>query len=356
MMYESYTQTRSKAKNTKAVSHIPAPRIGPPIKKVIEPKKVSFAEPVEQESTENNVPTQMRPNVELSPKVDRRLTQAVKDDNFTKYNSTAYKSRAPVELGLDIEKLVETVLDLEINIPLRNLAGVSGAIQKEIRKQVTKTRLPVEPHAHVTLQEERPYIRLENVPITVETLVQYSTDESLDGCIVASDPVLQYLAEHSDVRPSELIVASPSEPLRAIYAVLNRVGQEECLIDNGSMIVSMAKNIAIQLGLTWDPSIQINMESASNHVEKTLGLARNTSFCVGGLTLFLQVHILEDPPYRVLLGRPFDTHANSVVQTRSDGTSELVLTDPNTKRIAIVPTYERGVGPEELQKQKYQSF
>ena len=356
LRFENYAYTRAKSKNTKENSHIPAPRLGPPTKKAAEPKKVSFTEPVEQASTENPMPTRVAPNVELSPKVDKRLTQPVKDDTFTKYNPTAYKSRAPVELGLDIEKLVETVLDLEINIPLRNLAGVSGAIQKEIRKQVTKTRLPVEPQANVTLQKEKSYIRLPNIPATVGTFIQYKSDDIPEGYIVADDPVLQYLASHSDVKPSELIVASPSEPLRAIYAIINRVGQEECLIDNGSMIVSMAKDVAIQLGLTWDPSIQINMESASNHVEKTLGLARNICFQVGGLNLLLQVHILEDPPYRVLLGRPFDAHASSIVQTKENGSSELVLTDPNTKRIAIVPTYERGVGPEELQKQKYQSF
>ena len=325
MMY-NYTQTQSKAKMTKNTSHIPAPRIGPPTKKVSQPEKVSIIEPVEQESTDNTMPIRVAPNVELSPKVDRRLTQAAKDDTFTKFSSTAYKSRAPVELGLDIEKLVETVLDLEINIPLRNLAGVSGAIQKEIRKQVTKTRLPVEPQIDNTSTREKNYILLGDTQIAAERCVQFESDKIPDGHIVANDPVLQYLAEHSDVKPSELVVASSSEPLRAIYTVVNQVGQEECLIDNGSMIVSMAKSVAIQLGLTWDPSIQINMESASNHVEQTLGLARNTSFRVGGLDLFLQVHILEDPPYRILLGRPFDTYAKSILQTREDGSSELVLT------------------------------
>jgi hypothetical protein len=37
-----------------------------------------------------------------------------------------------VEVGIDIEKIVESVLDLEISVPLRSLAGVSGHIQKEI--------------------------------------------------------------------------------------------------------------------------------------------------------------------------------------------------------------------------------
>jgi hypothetical protein len=122
------------------------------------------------------------------------------------------------------------------------------------------------------------------------------------------------------------------------------------------MIVSMAREAAVQLGLNWDPSIRINMESASNHVEKTLGLAKNVRFAVGGLNLYLQVHILENPPYKVLLGRPFGSLTCSTVKNKSDGSSDIILTDPNTKVVATVPTYERGVGPEELQKQRYQGF
>ena len=82
------------------------------------------------------------------------------------------------------------------------------------------------------------------------------------------------------------------------------------------------------------------MESASNHVEQTLGVARNVCFEIGGLKSFLQVHILENPPYRVLLGKPFETLGSMVVQTYKDGSSEVVIKDPNTKRVAVVPTYE----------------
>ena len=98
------------------------------------------------------------------------------------------------------------------------------------------------------------------------------------------------------------------------------------------------------------------MESASNHIEKTLGLAQNVRFAVGGIEVFLQVHILERPPYRILLGRPFDTFTSSIHKTNSDGSSELVLTDPNSKIVAVVPTYKRGQGPEMIHKQAYQDF
>jgi hypothetical protein len=342
-------------------------KTGPPGLKNSAAKKVAF---VESDSEKTKAVEKMKaavlkgkglPYVEVPPLRPALRTSKydfIKEDQNTKIGPT-YKSRAPVEIGLDIEGLVETVLDLEISIPLRNLAGVSNAVQKEIRKQVTKTKLPTGSEKQVNLlveETEESLIKVETLPSEPYEAITESSDEIPEGHIVAADPVMQYLLENKDSNPNDLIVAKPSETLRAIYTFINRVGQEECLLDDGSMIVSMAKEVAVQLGLNWDPDIQINMESASNHVEKTLGLARNVCFSVGGLSFYLQVHVLENPPYRVLLGRPFSSLSSSTVITKPDGASEIHLTDPNTKKTAVVPTYERGIGPAVLQKQRYQAF
>lgn len=342
-------------------------KIGPPARKGEMAKKVAFTDQSSDEPrpTGKSKETFLRgrglPYVDVPPlKATLRTSKSdqIKEDQPSKFGQT-YKSRAPVEIGLDIEGLVETVLDLEINIPLRSLAGVSNAVQKEIKKQVTKTRWPAEAESQVNLlteEEERPLIRVETLPLESCAVMTEVSDEIPEGHIIAADPVMQYLLENKDAEPRDLVVARRSEPLRAIYTTINRVGQEECLLDDGSMIVSMAKVAAVQLGLTWDPGLRMNMESASKHVEETLGLAKNVCFAVGGLNFNLQVHILEDPPYRVLLGRPFSTLASSSIHTKPDGSSDITLTDPNTKQVATIPTYARGVGPEELQKQRYQSF
>ena len=270
----------------------------------------------------------------------------------------AYKTRAPVEAGIDVEKIVESLLDLEINLLLRNLAGISGAIQREIKKQMTKTRQgQMDERAKTNcLDEQKQLVQVAQIPVSCMATMNEVSDEIPEGYFVANDPVLQYLVENQEAKSTDLIVAKSSEPLRAIYAIINGVGQEECLIDNGSSIVSMAKEEAVQKGLTWDPNLKINMESATNHVVETLGLARNVCFMIGGVKVYLQVHILEKPPYRILLGRPFDAFTASVVRTASDGSSELVLTDPNTGRVSVIPTYRRGEGPDELQRKERQGF
>lgn len=309
----------------------------PSIRPTLRPMTVTAVEP--------DQPAQVTP----PPKRDKA--------SITEAAGASYKNRAPVEAGLDFEKLVESVLDLEIKVPLRSLAGASGAIQREIKKQMTKTRqLSEEANKVNCLSEIKQFTKVEELPIACFTIMNEVSEDIPEGYLVADDPIVQYLNKNQEGDPLDLIVARPSEPLRAIYAHVNGVGQEECLLDPGSMIVSMAKETAVSKGLTWDPSIRINMESASSHLERTLGIARNVCFRTGGLDLYMQVHILENPPYRVLLGRPFDVFTSSVVRTSSDGSSEIVLTDPNTKRIAVVPTYERGKGPEDIQKQTYQDF
>ncbi len=62
----------------------------------------------------------------------------------TEQSPQAYKSCAPVEKEVDIEKLVEQVLDIEVNVPLRSLAGASTAVRDEIKKQVTRVRKPAD--------------------------------------------------------------------------------------------------------------------------------------------------------------------------------------------------------------------
>ena len=89
-----------------------------------------------------------------------------------------------MEIGVDIEKLVETVLDLEINISLQSLAGVSNVIQKEIQKQETKTKILTEMVKTNLLTEECGFndcLRVETLPITSYMIMTEVSDEIPEG-------------------------------------------------------------------------------------------------------------------------------------------------------------------------------
>ncbi|KAG6882856.1 hypothetical protein C0992_010472 [Termitomyces sp. T32_za158] len=108
----------------------------------------------------------------------------------------------------------------------------------------------------------------------------------------------------------------------------------------------MALREALKLGLTWDPDIRLRMESANQQVNESVGLARNVPFTFAeGFTIYLQVHIFEQPAYTVLLGRPFDTLTESTIQNLQDGSAIITIRDPNTGRRTALPTIERGKMP-----------
>jgi hypothetical protein len=303
--------------------------------------------------------TKELPYVAVPPlRTAARSAVPIRKEDMSDKQTQAYKNQAPVEVAVDIEKIVESVLDLNVNVPLRSLAGVSNIVREEIKKQVTRTRKPAEnlPAVGSSSNKPRKKIRLQGDALPVFMLTEQVSEDLPKGYLVADDPVLQYLREVKEGSPDDIIVAADNVPLRAIYSVINKTGQEECVLDDGSQIVSMGKSVAVGLGLTWNPNICITMESASGHYDKTLGLARNVLFRLGHLNIFLQVHILENPPYRVLLGRPFHTFTSSIVEHSIDGDAIITITDPNTKEKCTLPTYERGVPPEELARAKQLSF
>jgi hypothetical protein len=104
----------------------------------------------------------------------------------------------------------------------------------------------------------------------------------------------------------------------------------------------MSEEVSHALALAYDPAIRLTMVSANGGQDQSLGLARNVPFLIGDITLYLQVHVLRDPAYDILLGRPFDVLTQSVVRNFADENQTVTILDPNTGRRATVPTIPRG--------------
>ncbi|THU77712.1 hypothetical protein K435DRAFT_625554, partial [Dendrothele bispora CBS 962.96] len=113
------------------------------------------------------------------------------------------------------------------------------------------------------------------------------------------------------------------------------------VLDSGSQIVSMDTNIAVGLDITWDPDVVIHMQSANGNLNPTRGLARNVPFRFGDITIYLQVHVMDNVPYEVLMGRPFDVLVESEVKNTKQGDQYITLTDPNSSRRQQIGTYSR---------------
>lgn len=229
-----------------------------------------------------------------------------------------------------------------------------------MKARLTKSRQPVAEKQVATVlvaeEESLPYyhedvLKLEYDALSMSELPPLEsylvTTNEIDGfppgTIMISDPYMQYLETLGpNQAPRQVFVARDSASLRVVFPSVNNRGEVESVTDSGSQIVSMSFDQAKESKLSWDPDIQIYMQSANGSLEKSVGLARNVPFEFGKLVVYLQVHIIRGPAYRILLGRPFEILTESVITNSADGSQTITLRDPNTGTRCSMPTHARG--------------
>ena len=162
------------------------------------------------------------------------------------------------------------------------------------------------------------------------------------GVYVVPDLAEQYLRTFPPSERPSLVVAKESHSLRSIYATVDNSEQVECVIDPGCQIIAMSQEVCHALGLQYDPTIQLHMQSANKTVDLSLGLARNVPFQIGDVTIYLQVHVIRDAAYDVLMGRPFDVVTQSMVRNFANEDQTITIKDPNSDTVVTVPTFPRG--------------
>ena len=96
--------------------------------------------------------------------------------------------------------------------------------------------------------------------------------------------------------PSEelvtLTVAKEVQSIWSIMLVVNNQEEIECIVDSSLQIISMSAEVTNYLGISYNPSIVLNMQSTNNTIDKSLGLAHNILYTLGNLMLYLQIHVL----------------------------------------------------------------
>lgn len=200
----------------------------------------------------------------------------------------AYKNVSRVEEGKSIKGVVNKVLNTPLTMTVGDILAMSKTARDELRKSLTRRKVPIESKAlalidgmtETEIQYWQSYLKdneisdivsLDDLPRASSTFMVSVGDSSLEnGTVVISDPVVQFLEALPEGQPQPIIIAAKdSQALRAVWPVINNVTNEECLLDGGSQIVSMARDAAERLGLHWDPDICIHMQSANKQIEKT---------------------------------------------------------------------------------------
>ncbi|KAG2022227.1 hypothetical protein CC2G_000003 [Coprinopsis cinerea AmutBmut pab1-1] len=196
-------------------------------------------------------------------------------------------------------------------------------------------------------KQNRDYKEASTLRPAVRTVAEKGDEKPL-GSITISDPVEQYMIELGTEAKPVIVKAEESSSLRVIYPEINGAMKEESLLDGGSTICSMHEQAAKDHGLTWDPAVTVWMSSADKGLKKSLGLARDVPFVFGEVRVYLQIHVLPDMGYRILLGRLFEMIAETLTKNNRDGSQTITLTDPQNGKVVSLNTYPRGEPPPEL--------
>lgn len=335
-------------------------------------KKVSFEMPYRDVPPVKHVPR--------GPVLPRKPVEPERTEADPATKDKAYTLKSVLDELSDTQKTLDRIMKTVVPIPIEDLLGGSPALQKGLKSMATKSRRvnsraelgdvllakdiereesseeedssrtdglpfatgPAVRESVITLNEDA--INLADLPFDqYATILTQRKGDMPEGAVIMGDPVLQYLESLSPgEEPKQVYTAMTSAALRVVFPVINGEGSVESITDSGSQIVSMSGEEATNLGVAYDPSVRILMQSANSQIEKTLGLARNVPFRFGHITIYLQVHVIKSAPYKVLLGRPFEILTESVVRNSKDGSQTITMTDPNSGDKVTIPTRPRG--------------
>ena len=344
-------------------------RTGKQKSKMIPDKDIEDA--IGSEETGNDLPFRDVPELKSVP--SEQIENEHRETHIEPEKHTpAYKTRAPVE-DLELDDLLDRILKADVTVKLGTLLKSVKGTRETLRKLLTSKRVPIELKMVAKIESMNDnalkywetyaqtndlidLVDVKDLPVVSYTVLCEPSKDLPKGSIVASDPVLQYLNMlPSNEQPKEIFMVDESFALRTVFPLINNKSCEESILDGGSQIVSMSKATAENLGLTWDPKVLIHMQSANGQFEKSLGLARNVPFKFGTIVVYLQVHVINEPAYKVLLGRPFDAVTRSTYRNDEKGGQTLVLKCPATDVDIEIDTFERGKSPSDS-KTKEQDF
>jgi hypothetical protein len=256
----------------------------------------------------------------------------------------AYTNSSLIYDSKVVQKVFEQILDTGITLSQQELLSLAPelctkVVDATVRRHLTRTDaqaaldgIPVPRQRQRRTEAHMPaaFVKAAHEPPMDATIIKDTYEAFLHSR-------LGNAASTDDVK-----VAMESNSLRAILPMVMDQEQVEVILDPGCQIVAMSEEVCIALGVAYDPNVHLNMVSANGGVDQSLGLAKNVPFQIGDITLYLQVHVLRQPAYDILLGRPFDVLTELVVCNYSNENQTITILDPNSGKKVTVPTVKRG--------------
>jgi hypothetical protein len=323
------------------------------------PASTSTDQPTAEKSTQAPTETSRIDKSPQAPRVDN-ITNAPthpfaskrpnylppQEKNFAtpQKSDPAYKTTAPIQNAKTIEEVYNRSMAAPcVTLSPNELLSISSEVRQKVREAVTPKRQTNTDTATANMSEVHSVLPFTTAEDVDEPSILPNTQDPPADAIVIPDFYETYLSRLAPGEtPEVLTVAKESHSLRSINVKVNGQDEVESILDPGCMIIAMSEATCHAMGVIYDPSIVIHMESANGEKDPTLGLARNVPCRIGEIILYLQFHIVRSPAYDVLLGRPFDVLTESLVKNYANEDQTITICDPNFQRQITVPTFRRG--------------
>ncbi|KAG6328380.1 hypothetical protein ID866_10708 [Astraeus odoratus] len=103
----------------------------------------------------------------------------------------------------------------------------------------------------------------------------------------------------------------------------------ECLLDQGAQIIAIRHDLWEALGIPVWPDLATMLEAVNKSKEETLGIVENAHLKIGGMEFKLQIYVVGDALFDLLLGCPFFSLSSCIMCDQMLGDQSISLTDLN---------------------------
>ena len=237
-----------------------------------------------------------------------------------KKSEPAYRTLPLIHDAKIANDVYQRALETPLTITYHELLSLSPEVRAQVWEAVSSKRVPAKDVTQANsfqemltpnelsdiMPDELPYGVLfeDDSAIPIMALSTPNPGLSPNGIII-EDPIEQYykgLENGNAPDLNRIIVAKESSALRSIIPLVDNHLKVEVILDPSCQIVAMSEDVCHELALPYNPTIVLHMQSANGAINPSLGLARNVPFLIGELTFYMQVHIIRNPAYDILLG------------------------------------------------------
>jgi hypothetical protein len=231
----------------------------------------------------------------------------------TPSNEPAYRYQSTIGARFDSSKMADQLLNAPITLTFGDILAASPDLQRSVSEQLRRKRVPSD-----------------------------GSKASTFTALEASDPVLFQDSGHV-LGDDGFPVSREALALRVIRPHWERSDHVfDCVLDSGSQINVIRKDICDALGLSVLPGERVTMESADGRKSETLGQVHNAVMRFEEIRLPIKAQVMKNAPYQILLGQPFFALTSLHAQHYPSGSVEVKITDPRSGKELIIPTLLRG--------------